>query len=151
MESLIMNIELYVQIATLLAVILAAGGLIFGIFAYQRQMNAQLFLEYTNRYEQILSGFPEDALKWRLDSNLELPMESPELSYAILRYLNLCSEEFYLHKSKYLSSKIWMIWEDELIKTIGSPLYRREWPKLKEEFSSYLKFQQYVDSIQRTT
>ncbi len=142
-----MTIELLIQTATLLSVLVGVGGLVFGILAYQRQMNAQLFLEYTNRYEQVMASFPEDAIKWRLDSEENLPPESQKLTYAVLRYLNLCSEEYYLQKTRYLSSKIWAIWEDELKKTLANELYRREWPKVKNEFSSYLSFRNYVDEI----
>ncbi|MCF7823054.1 MAG: hypothetical protein K9N35_02685 [Candidatus Marinimicrobia bacterium] len=145
-----MSIELLIQIATLIGVAVAAGSLIIGVIAYKRQINAQLFIEYTKRYEQIMSQFPDSAIYWRLDSAKHIPQESRELSEAMLKYLNLCSEEFYLQNKRYLSKNIWSIWEDELKKTLANDLYRREWPKLKSEFSSYPAFSDYVEAIQRS-
>ncbi len=66
----------------------------------------------------------------------------------MLRYLNLCSEEFYLYKKKYLSSHIWRIWEAELKRTLSSPLVLREWAGLREEFRSYPEFLEYVERAQ---
>jgi hypothetical protein len=55
-----------------------------------------------------------------------------------VRYLNLCSEEYYLYKQKWLHKKLWGIWEKELIRTLRSPLFVREWKKLADEFDAYL-------------
>lgn len=111
-------------------------------------MNAQLFLEYTRRYEQIFEGFPDPARSMRLDQSGEPPEESSDLTEAVLRYLNLCSEEYYLRKRGYLDKDIWLIWEGELKRTLKSPLLRREWPKLRSEFSAYSEFSEFVRGVQ---
>ena len=99
-----MNIDFntYVGIGTLIATVIAAVGLIVGIRVYRRQMNAQVFIEYTKRYEKVLSSFPEVAQKVRFDLTGEPPAPNEEITKAVLRYLNLCSEEFYLYKQGYL-------------------------------------------------
>ena len=142
-----MNLELAVQIFTLISVVVAAVGLIVGVVVYRRQMNAQLFLEYTRRYEQIMESFPTDA---RLSLNEKLPKSSRELTFCVLKYLNLSSEEFYLRRKHYLSKPIWSIWEKELKRTLRSPLLRREWGKLRNEFESYPTFSRYVEETQRS-
>ena len=112
-------------------------------------MNAQLFLEYTKRYEEIMRSYPSEARNARLDLSGQAPPESEDLSAVVLRYLNLCSEEFYLCRKKYLSRDIWQIWERELRRTLRSPLLKREWQKLKVEFASYSEFAEYVETAQR--
>jgi hypothetical protein len=67
---------------------------------------------------------------------------------AVLRYLNLCSEEFYLCRCGYLAREVWDIWEAELDRTLWSPIVRREWPELKREFAAYPEFAAYVDERQ---
>lgn len=111
-------------------------------------MNAQLFLEYTSRYELIMSSFPAEARSARLDSSGHPPEQSEDLTTAVLRYLNLCSEEFYLWKRKYLARDIWNIWESELQKTLQSKLLLREWESLRREFESYPEFVEYVERAQ---
>jgi hypothetical protein len=135
--------------ATLLIVFFTAVSLVVGIVIYYRQSNAQVFLEYTKRYSDIMNRFPAEGLKARLNLLAKLPEKSDELSLAVLRYLNLCSEEFYLCKQKYLSSRVWGIWEAELKRTLSSPLFVREWAELREEFRSYPEFLEYVDRVQR--
>jgi hypothetical protein len=66
----------------------------------------------------------------------------------MLRYLNLCSEEFYLMKTGYLARAVWDIWTGELENTLRMPLYVSGWPELKDEFGAYSEFRRYVDTVQ---
>ena len=138
-----------VQLATIASILVAALSLLFAVWVYRRQMNAQLFLEYTRRYEQIMESLPPEERSARLDTTGDPPPESTAVTTAALRYLNLCSEEFYLWRRGYLAGDIWRIWEAEMERTLRSPLLQREWSKLRSEFSSYSDFARYVDSIQR--
>jgi hypothetical protein len=134
---------------TLLLAVFTGAGIVIAIRVYRRQCNVQVFLEYTKRYTDIMNMFPAEARKARLDMFGEAPPKSDELSLAVLRYLNLCSEEFYLCKRKYLSKHVWKIWEAELKRTLTSTLVRREWTRLREEFHSYPEFVAYVEKAQR--
>jgi hypothetical protein len=144
-----MTNEQITAFATLLLVAIATLSIFVGVFIYRRQCNAQVFLEYTKRYSEVMNRFPREGLKARLNLSAEPPEKSDELSLAVLRYLNLCSEEFYLCKQKYLSNHVWGIWEDELKRTLSSPLFVREWEGLREEFRSYPEFLAYVEQAQR--
>jgi hypothetical protein len=135
--------------ATLLLVAVTAVGIVFAFVFYRRQCNAQAFLEYTKRYADIMNSFPPEGRKARLDVFGNPPPESEELSLSVLRYLNLCSEEFYLCKKSYLSIDVWRIWEAELKRTLGSTLVVREWKKLRQEFQAYPEFLAYVELSQR--
>src|ERR1700733_10432192 len=88
LHSLILR--LVIQSATLLSVIVGFWSLIATIRNARRQMSAQVFMKYTERYEHILGQFPSDALKARLDTDL-LPPQCDVLSLCVLKYLNLCS------------------------------------------------------------
>jgi hypothetical protein len=123
-------------------------SILLSIYVYKRQMNAQLFLEFTKRYEEIMRTYPDEARALRLESEGTVPPPSEELTVSVLRYLNLCSEEFYLWKNGYLSKQIWRIWENEMKRTVSSPLYTREWETLKKEFDSYSEFADYIRRIQ---
>jgi hypothetical protein len=132
---------------TQISILITAVGLFWGFYSYIKQSNIQIFLQYTQRYENIMDCFPEDARFYRLNSNKELPPERSELTVAVLKYINLCSEEFYLRESGQLSKKVWNIWKEELDRTLQSNLVKREWPKIKNEFISYPKFQKYTDDL----
>ena len=143
-----MNLNYATDAATLAAVLLAAIGLWHGIRTYKNQTNLQVFTEYAKRYDDILQSFPKEALSTRLDLLGTPPDPSEELSLAVLRYLNLCSEEYYLYDKGILSKKVWDIWEAELKRTLTSALLRREWAKLEVEFETYSEFKKYVNEIQ---
>lgn len=134
--------------ATLLLALATAAGVVTGFVFYRRQCNAQVFLEYTRRYGEVMNMFPADARRARLDLFAAPPPESEDLTLAVLRYLNLSSEEFYLCEKGYLSKDVWRIWEAELKRTLCSPLVTREWKKIQTEFSSYPEFLEYVVGAQ---
>jgi len=144
---MLIDLQFAAQVATPVGVIGALIGLIFTINNYRRQMCAQVFMKYTERYEHILDNFPENALAARFDSET-LPPGSPELSLCLLKYLNLCSEEFYLKTRGYLPEELWNIWEGDLNRMIASPLLQREWPSLCKEFLSHQPFLEYVERVQ---
>ncbi|HEV8449177.1 MAG TPA: hypothetical protein VGQ44_20280 [Gemmatimonadaceae bacterium] len=146
-----MSAELLGQITalvTVLGVLSTVAGVVLGLRIYRRQANAQAFLTYTERYEQIMSSYPPDARLARLDSDRVLPPKSPELTLSVLRYLNLCSEELYLFRYGHLDKKLWAIWQDELTRMLRTPLVRREWVDLRREFESYPEFLQFVERAQ---
>jgi hypothetical protein len=139
-------------ILLLATVISALAGVAFVwamIQTYKGQMNAQVFTEYSNRYDQILASLPLAAWEARVNSESALPEPSPELTLCVLRYLNLSSEEFYLYQRGYLQKDVWEIWQGELERTLRSPLLRREWQALAPEFVSYPEFARYVEVIQK--
>ena len=141
------SLALAVQAATLLSSITAVASIWIAVRVYRRQMNAQLFVAYTQRYEEIMSSFPPDARKCRVANGTELPRQSEALTLAVLRYLNLSSEEFYLYRTGHITRRLWRIWEDELKKTVASDLIRREWVNLQTEFASYPEFRAFVEEV----
>jgi hypothetical protein len=143
-----MTIELATQIATIVSVLIAGAGVFLGVNAYKRQMNAQMFLTYTERYAKVAQRLPRESDGGGTAGDPENPAKSREVAAAVLDYLNLCSEEFYLWEGKFLSEDIWKIWQAELIRTLRTPLFLREWKRLKAEFVSYPEFVDYVKEKQ---
>lgn len=144
-----MNLELAVQIATLVTLLLTAGALIFSMCSFRKQMNWQVYLACTERHEKILGSFPAGALRSRLRLSESLPPKSEELGICILKYLNLCSEEFFLYQNGFVSRKIWSIWRPEIERAIRTPMLRREWERIRNEFQSYPEFLDFVEKIQK--
>jgi hypothetical protein len=142
------TLSLTAQVATLGSSLAAILSLWIALLVYRRQMNAQLFVSFTQRYEEIMSGFPPEARKCRLGESAVLPPRSDALSLAVLRYLNLCSEEYYLYRTGHLTRALWGIWEDELKRTVASDLVQREWQDLRCEFATFPDFRDFVERAQ---
>ena len=134
--ALEMAVDLIAGLATI-------GALWLGLFVFRRQTNAQLFLTLTQRYDDIMRSFPDQSFRLRFHD--DPPPPSPALTIALLRYLNLCSEEFYLCRGGYLEKGLWRVWEVEMLRTVHSPLMEREWPQLRPEFAAYAEFLQFVE------
>jgi hypothetical protein len=132
-------------------VALAIAGWVFAWRNFKRQMNANTVMKYAERYEKIMDSFPKEARGVRFNLDCELPPESEETRLAALKYLNLCSEEYYLCKEGYLAKNVWEIWERELKRTLSSKLFKREWQMLKNEFESDPDFTKFVDEVQSGT
>lgn len=151
------QIKEYVPVAQVLTTFIAAlsvGFAAFGIFRTirnnKRQTNSQIFLDCVKRYEKVLESFPPKVWLERFNPSAEAMVESGVTSMAVLRYLNLCSEEFYLKKQGYFSEHgIGDIWEDVLRDNLSTPLFVREWKKLKDEFKSDQEFTNYIDKVQK--
>lgn len=135
------------DLASCVSALAAAVAVGVGVRTYRRQTNAQMFVEYTRRFHEVMALFPADSRGARLDLDTALPPESDELTLAVLRYLNLSSEEYYLYRRGYLAKDVWTIWEAEIDRTLQSPLFRREWPRLRNEFISFSEFSRYVEAL----
>jgi hypothetical protein len=133
--------EFAVQIATLLGVLGVIAGLLMTRSIFRKQVNVDIFLAYTERYAKVVSAFPGNAWEKRFNQSC-LPPRSEELTLAVLGYMNLCSEEYYLCKNNLLSRYVWRIWEGEIKRTLASPLLRREWQELNVEYQSFHAFQE---------
>lgn len=143
-----MNLEIAVQIATIITLLLTAATLLLGFWSFCKQLNCQVFLAYNERYEKIIESFPSGTLESRLRLGETLPERSEELSACLLRYLNLCSEEFFLYQKGFLSKKVWNVWEPEIERMLRSPVMRREWQRIRVEFKSYPEFFNFVERVQ---
>jgi hypothetical protein len=136
---------------TVASILVAVVAFLWGVKSYRDQMNAQLFLEFTKRFEEVMQSFPRNTWPSRLNIEGKPPPKSKALSLSVLRYLNLCSEEYYLRQKGWLSKETWEIWDRELIRTLQTPFFIREWKILASEFESYPKFKEYVDKIQNAS
>jgi hypothetical protein len=117
---------------------------------FRRQMNAQVYLAYNERYKTLMTDCLLDFRITLLD--LTLPevdsKDRDKIKLCMLRYLNLCSEEFHLKEDEYLSREVWRLWQNEMVSTLRKPLYISGWSEFRAQFESYTPFLRYVDRVQ---
>jgi hypothetical protein len=144
------------QIAVNLTGIVLLGvaicNLRFAADTFRKQMNAQMYLAYNERYERLMADCPPDFRTTLLnikDSEVELK-DRDRIKVWMLRYLNLCSEEFHLMKTGCLAPEVWGLWSQELESKLRKPLFVSGWSDLRHEFKSFPEFLKYVDGLQST-
>lgn len=95
------DVKFWIQVASvvipLLGVILAIIRYGSKIERFSKQLNAQVFTTYTERYDRIMEELPDG---FRVDSDSGIDDISNEDRKNILRYLNMCSEEFFSKRKR---------------------------------------------------
>jgi len=127
----------------LASALIALFGLLVAAWSFRQTAELNAFLVFTERYEAIMRELPQNARvasEWGLDVDADFAIR--------LRYLNLCSEEYYLKKRWLLSKRVWGIWETEMRATLASKPYRDAWQELHLQFTSYPQFSRFVGDCQ---
>ncbi len=138
--------EIVVKSLTFVSIVIAAFSLWQSSKYNRRQWNFNAFTHYTKRYDDIMGEFPDQGYTLRFD--LDHQILNNEVRIAVLKYLNMTSEEYYLWCNNYLDDKVWKIWMPEIKRTLQTPLFQREWQTLKGEFRSYKEFSDFVEQVQ---
>jgi hypothetical protein len=104
-----------------------------------------VFVEYVKRYEALMETLY--SLTGIDDLEHKSIPDTEEVHHLALKYLNLCSEEYYLWRAGFLDRGLWKIWEKDIKATLRSNLIEREWPKLECRFGSYSEFSNWVGKV----
>jgi hypothetical protein len=136
----------WIVIASLAAVIVSALAIVAGLKSVRDQMRVTIFLEYTERYSKVMQNMPYMARE--PGSDYQLSAQSEEERRRVLavfrEYLNLCSEEKWLHDQKRIDGPTWKIWEQGMLDVARFPPFREAWSLLQSEYSGYRDFQVFV-------
>ena len=111
-------------------------------------MNAQTFLDYTARFDGLMQDLPS-ATGDRLDVFENPPQSDAKLRRWLLRYVNMCSEEYSLWDSRMLAKRVWKIWEKEIVASLSSPLVRQEWLWLGPHYDSFPEFKSWIEALHK--
>ena len=134
--------QLGVLAVTAVAIFISLRGL-------RDQLWLQTFSEYTRRYAEALDPLPAAA---RLhDGHWDLHEISAADHQALLaaarRYLNLCSEEFYLQSRHRIDKETWLVWTAGMRSTMKLPALRDAWELLGVEYEYYRPFHSFMTEI----
>ncbi len=127
------------QIATLLV---GSLGIFVALCNQRRQLNAQMFIEFSGRFQQLLRMFPKDA--WLANLNPALPPPSQELTECVMYCFHYVADVYYLHRGGYVSVPLWRLWEREIKRTLIGPVFQRELDGVATQFYIDSEFLQYL-------
>lgn len=121
-------------LSLIFAIVVAVGG----YFYNSRVLKANLRLDFSKRYQDLMTAMPE----------------GPEFSekYACL-YFDLCAEEYRLHSrnSKMIGDYTWQLWEEGMALTLENhPELSTIWQKYRNDYATTYpgekeSFQQFFD------
>lgn len=136
----------WIAIASIATVIVAALAIAAGLISVRDQLRITVFLAYTERYAKIMHGMPFEARE--PGSGYRLASQTNEERHRVLEvfreYLNLCSEEDWLHSHRRIDHPTWNIWKSGMQDVARFPSFREAWKVLAPEYDGYKDFQGFV-------
>ena len=138
-----------VQIGQVGTLIIGSVGICVALLNQRRQLNAQMFIEFSRRFQELLRMFPTEAWLANRTPHQPLPAPSQELTDCTLYCVQFIADVYYLHVGGYISNKMWKLWEREIKHTLTGPVFLREWERVAAEFAHNGDFLQYIDALIR--
>ena len=134
----------------LLAIIEGAGvlvafiALVVGIFLDKRQNNLSFYEQYTDRYVHIMEELPEEFF---LCKKLTDSKQKSKINHYIRIYIDLCSEQYFLRKKKYVRRTVWKEWNEGISVMFKNQFVRDFWMQNEEYYKNeYGKFFEYINN-----
>jgi hypothetical protein len=113
----------------------------------RRQLNAQMFIEFSARFQELLRMFPTDAWLANLNPSRPLPPRSQDVRDCTLYCIQLVADVYHLHQAGYISKRLWLLWEREIKRTLTGPVFQREWEDISAEFANNPDFFRYISAL----
>jgi len=124
-------------------------GICVALINQRRQLNAQMFIEFSGRFQEILRMFPTQAWLANYNPSQPMPPSSQEITDCTLYSIQFIADAYHLRKNGLISRKIWLLWERQIKRTLSGRVFQREWEKVAVEFSYDPQFLKYVKTLMR--
>jgi hypothetical protein len=121
-------------------------GIYVALRNQQRQLHAQMFIEMSGRFQELLRLFPSEAWLANRNPSQPMPTASQEITDCTLYALQFIADIYLLHEGGLIPDKLWDVWERAIRKTLSGRVFRREWPALAAEFEFTQNFVSYINS-----
>ena len=141
--------DILVQLGQAGTLVLGSLGVWVALQNQRRQLNAQMFIEFSGRFEELLRLFPTDAWLANRNPSRPLPPVSREVTECTLYCLQFIADVYHLQKAGYISKHMWRLWERAIESTLTGPVFQREWERLTPEFAYNREFLQYINRLMR--
>jgi hypothetical protein len=142
-----MTPNLWMQAGQFGTLLIGSLGIGVALINQRRQLNAQMFIEFSKRFEDLLRLFPTEAWLANRNPAAPLPPTSQELTDCTLYCIQFVADVYYLHKRGYIPKNLWLLWEREIRRTLSGRVFEREWEKVKEEFSHDCEFLHFLHTL----
>src|SRR5258708_4943868 len=141
--------ELFVQIGQVGTLVVGSVGICVALVNQRRQLNAQMFIEFSGRFQELLRLFPTEAWLANRKPSQPLPPPSQELTDSMLYTFQFIADVYNLNEGGYISKSLWRLWEREIKNALTGPVFQREWEGVAAEFAHNRDFLQYINRLMR--
>ena len=143
--------DLLAHLGSAAPISVGAIGIFVALRNQRRQLNAQMYIEFSGRFQELLRSFPTDA--WLANANPSQPMPAPsrDITDCTLYAIQFIADVYYLHNGGYLPANLWKLWERAIKRTLAGRIFQREWGTLATEFTHSPDFVNYVNTTMHST
>jgi hypothetical protein len=143
------RLEDIAALAQVAAVLVATIAILVSLKGIRDQLWMFTYAEYTRRFAEIMDALPFQARRPGGRFDLEsLPVAEQECILGVMRrYLNLCSEEYYLFQRGKIDKKTWAIWTNGIRDTVRLPCFLSTWAALRMEYEYVAGFCDFMDRL----
>jgi hypothetical protein len=142
--------DVLVQCSQVGTLVLGSLGVWVAILNQQRQLNAQMFITISGRFQELLRLFPTEAWLANRNASQPAPPRSPEVTDCTLYCLQLIADVYHLRQGRYISNNLWSAWQREIKHILEGRIFRREWEWLEVEFSHNEEFLNYINDLMKS-
>jgi len=142
-----MNSETFLQAAQLGTIVVGFLGVAVTLRSHRRQMHAQMFIEFSSRFHEVLRAMPAHIWAGHGDEEAKIPARSEELTRSCMQCFHLVAALYFLHKGGYISRDLWKPWQSGIRRTMQGPLLQREWFALEGAFNHTPEFSRYMHGM----
>src|SRR5258706_3915296 len=128
-----------VQLSQVGTLVLGSLGVWVAMFNQRRQLNAQMFIEVSGRFQELLRMFPTEAWLANRNPSQPLPAPSHEITDCTLYCMQLIADVYHLRQGGDIFKELWNAWEREIQHTFGRRIFRRAMGRLSGLASPHTK------------
>ena len=143
-----MTTDTLIQLAQLGTILIGSLGIGVAMRGHRRQLNAQMFIEFSARFQAVLRSMPPEA--WLGKGGDSIPPRTEELTRNSLQWFHLIASLHYLHKLGYISRDLWKPSQLGMKRLLQSPFFQREWLAVEPAFSHYPEYCRFVYRLMGT-
>jgi len=129
-----MNSQIFLQLVQLCTILIGFLGVALAIRRDRRQMHAQMYIEFSSRFHNILRALPAQIWMERNAEGGQLPPRHEELTRSCLQCFHIIADLYHLHQGGYITSELWRQWQRAIRRAMQRPLLRREWLAFEGNF-----------------
>jgi hypothetical protein len=126
--------ETFLQLAQLSTILVGFLGVGVTLRNHRRQMHAQMFIEFSSRFHDVLRALPLQTMISNGAPAESVPPQSESLTRSCLQCFHVIAEIHHLHRTGYIPQDLWRPCQRVIKRSIRSPLLRREWQNLEPAF-----------------
>src|SRR5580698_10565542 len=141
--------DVLIQCSQVGTLVLGSLGVCFALQNQQRQLNAEMFITITGRFQELLRMFPTEAWLANRNASQPIPPRSQEITDCTLYCLQLIADVYHLRQARYISNILWNGWEREIKHTLAGRIFQREWEWLEVEFTHNDDFLRYINGLMK--